>query len=52
LYIPFGVAAILARFWLLGLYFAVLRHVLPKECSSLWWWITWGVTCFYKVRPP
>lgn len=49
LWIPFGMVAILVRFWLLGFYFCFLRYVLPKDCRSLWWWITWGVTCFYQV---
>lgn len=51
LYIPFGLLAVAVRFALLATYFLVLRpFVLPASASSLWWWCTWGCTCFYKVR--
>ena len=44
-----GLVAVAVRFALLVFYFVVLRHVLPADCRSLWFWTTWGCTCFYKV---
>jgi hypothetical protein len=39
------------RFALLLAYFVILRHVLPKAARSLWFWCTWGCSCFYQVGP-
>ena len=46
---PFGAVAVAVRFFLLGFYFVGGPFILPKDSDSLWFWTTWGTTCFYKV---
>lgn len=50
MYIPFGLVIMAFRFFMLLCYFAIGQFILPKCISSLWFWTTWGVSCFYKVR--
>ncbi|GBF89312.1 phospholipid phosphatase [Raphidocelis subcapitata] len=50
LYVPIGLVAVAVRFLLLLAYFVVGPYIFPENARSLWFWTTWGCTCFYQTR--
>jgi hypothetical protein len=47
--VPIGLVFAAVRFFLLAAYFVIAPTLFPEDCRSLWFWTTWGTTCFYKV---